>query len=247
MGAAKVRKKNGTYPTPEQIAAMEVGRRKQTTLWFPTAPDLSLAHIPEDARPQLRKRLEPWLAKLTHMGGKTQRVGIKGGDCYRVAQALVLTANDPSVKYIEGVWGRGGAAHGWATVDGYRVDLVGEFLYWRDGDNERLYEPYQAFSAEELRAALEENGYDDNTILHYEREGDAVSFSIVHQRWLDDGNSIDVHTCHDFNGPRNFCECQDRSVMCQQWEFCGCETDHIMAPALARLRQRIEAERAAAA
>jgi hypothetical protein len=97
----------------------------------------------------------------------------------------VLTADDPSVKYTEGMWGHG-AAHGWATVDGYRVDLVGEFFHWRDGDNERLYEPYQTFSAEELREALvEESGYDDEVILHYEREGDTVSFSIVHQRWLD--------------------------------------------------------------
>ena len=36
MGAAKVRKKNGTYPTAEQIAAMEEQRRRDTKVWYPT-------------------------------------------------------------------------------------------------------------------------------------------------------------------------------------------------------------------
>ncbi len=241
MGAARIRKINGTYPTKEQIAAMDEKRRRlDTKVWYPTAADLPLLHVPEDARPQLRKRLEPWLARLTHMGGNTKRVGIKVGDCYRVAQALVLTAKDRNVKYVEGMWGHG-ASHGWAVVDGCRVDLVGEFLCWRDGDNERFYEPHQEFSEQELRAALGEQGYDDETILYYEKqdEDNATSFSIVHARWLNDGNdAIDVHTCHDFDGPGNHCECKDRSLMCEQWEWCECETQHIMASAYAQLKAR---------
>jgi hypothetical protein len=246
MGAAKVRKKNGTYPTAEQIAAMGERRSRDTKVWYPTGADLPLTHVPEDARPQLRERLDPWLRNMTHMGGNTGRVGIKGGDCYRIAQALVLTANDPNVKYIEGLWSYG-AGHAWATVDGYLVDLVGEFLHWRDGNNEKNYESYQEFSADELRTALEEeNGYDDDLIRHYERKGETITFSIVHQRWIDDGNSVDVHTCHDFDGPGNFCDCEDKSVMCKQWEDCECEMQRIMASALARLKQRLEAERLAA-
>lgn len=242
MGAARIRKLNGTYPTPQQIAAMEEERRRRNTkVWYPTAADLPLAHIPEDARSRLRERLEPWLVKLTHMGGKTQRVGVKGGQCYRVAQALVLTAKDPNVRYVEGLWAHG-AGHGWAIVDGYRVDLIGEFFHWRDGSNERFYEPHQEFSADELRAALAENGYNDATILHYEREGNPATFSIVHQRWLDDVCDEVQHTCHDFDGPANNCECEDRSVMCKQWEDCECEMLHIMASAFARLKQRIAEE-----
>jgi hypothetical protein len=80
-------------------------------IWFPTADDLPLAHVPEDVLPQIRKRLDPWLAEVTHMGGNTQSVGVKGGDCYRVAQALVLTAKDTDVKYVEGLWGHGSGHH----------------------------------------------------------------------------------------------------------------------------------------
>jgi hypothetical protein len=240
MGQAKIRKKNGTYPTPAEIAVREAERiRKQTVVWYPTADDLPLLHIPEHVRPQLRKRLDPWLRNLTHMGGKTQRVGIKGGECFRIAQALVMTAKDPDVKYVEGFWAQG-TGHAWAIVDGYRIDLVGELFSWRDGDNERLYEPFQEFSHEELSTTLKENGYDDATVLHYECEGNPASYSIVHQRWIDEGNIVEMHRCHDFDGPGNLCECKDRSVMCEQWESCDCEYEASLAPAFERLKKRLK-------
>jgi len=48
MGQEKIRKKNGTYPTPEQIAYMaEYDRRINTSLWYPKASDLSLPYVPE--------------------------------------------------------------------------------------------------------------------------------------------------------------------------------------------------------
>jgi hypothetical protein len=243
-GGAMSRKSKNAERLKLARAFKEEQRRKSTKVWFPKACDLPLTHIPEDVRSQIRNRLDLWLRRMTHAGGNTQRVGIKGGDCYRVAQALVLTAKDPSVKYVEGMWGHG-SAHAWATVDGYRVDLINELYIWRDNDNERLYEPYREFSEAELREAfVEENGYDDETISYYEckNDGVTVSFSIVHQRWLDDGNTVGVHSCHDFDGPGNLCTCKDHSVMCEQWEICECEDQAAMASAFKRLREHIDAE-----
>jgi hypothetical protein len=37
MGQAKIRKKNGTYPTAAQIAQMEQERIRENTFWYPTA------------------------------------------------------------------------------------------------------------------------------------------------------------------------------------------------------------------
>jgi len=42
MGQAKIRKKNGTYPSPAQIAQMEEERiRWNTEVWYPSANDLA--------------------------------------------------------------------------------------------------------------------------------------------------------------------------------------------------------------
>jgi hypothetical protein len=75
-------------------------------------------------------------------------------------------------------------------VEGYRVDPINELFVWRHGEREQWYEPIQEFTHEELRVALvEEGGYDDRTIARYEKNADGpASYSIVHQRWLDDGN-----------------------------------------------------------
>jgi hypothetical protein len=58
-----------------------------------------------------------------------------------------MTANDPAVLYVEGFWAEC-QGHAWATVDGYLVDLVGEFLQWRDGENNGMYEPQEVFTAD---------------------------------------------------------------------------------------------------
>jgi hypothetical protein len=240
MGQAKIRNKNGTYPTREQIAQMEQERLRENTLWYPTADELPLLHIPEDIRQQLRKRLTPWLAHLTHTGGNTQRVGIKQGGCWRVAQALVMTAKDPNVKYVEGLWSHG-AAHAWATVDGHRVDLINELFVRRDDSGERMYEPFQEFTYEELREAfVEENGYDEKTCAYYERRNDEPSFSIVHQRWLDDGNTVTTHRCHEM---MTNCDCKDRSIRCQGWTSCDCEDEEVMETSFMRLSERLKSER----
>jgi hypothetical protein len=159
MGQAKIRKKNGTYPTREQIAQMAEYDRRINTRWYPTADELPLLHIPEDVRVQLRQLLARWLGKLTHTGGNTQRVGIKQGECYRVAQALVLTAKDPNVVYVEGVWGRGGSPHAWAMVDGYCVDPINELFVWRDGEREQWYEPFQEFNARRTTRGVSRRGW----------------------------------------------------------------------------------------
>jgi hypothetical protein len=161
MGQAKVRKKNGTYPTPEQMAQTTEDRRRwDTTIWFPTADDLGLFYVPEDLRPALRKRLEPWLVKMRHPMSlhddyfNDTRLGVQGGHCWNVAQSLLLAANDLNVTLVEGVWmrpyeleeGLQPAPHTWCMVDGCRVDLVGEFYSWNSDDSEWEYEPLAEYT-----------------------------------------------------------------------------------------------------
>jgi hypothetical protein len=247
MSAKSERKKRIKTQKQAEYIAQELERREQqereNMLWYPAADDLPLLHIPKDVRPQLRERLAPWLAKLTHLGGDTERVGVQQGRCYRVAQALVLTAKDPDVKYVEGFWGCG-ASHAWTTVDGYRVDLVQEFYTWRDGkENERMYEPFEEFTEQQLRNVMEDQGYSDTSVRYYETRNELVSFGIVHQRWLDDGNEVKEHRCHDI---AYVCRCTDRSQMCAGWEDCECECEAAMAPAFKRITERLQAQRLAA-
>lgn len=243
MGQAKVRKKNGTYPTPAEIVAME----REEMKWYPTADDLKLNAVPDTARESVREKLRPVLANMTHLGGRTQRVGIMRGKCFRNAQALVLTAKDPSIKYIEGMWGYG-TAHAWVTVDGHRVDLTDERLQFLDGPKhtERYYEPFEEFSEQQLRNIIREySGYDDATIRRYESRDDVISYSVVHDRWLNEDGEAE-HRCHDFDGPGNYCPCPNplnRSVTCRQWESCDCENDAAMKPALDRLKARIKQDK----
>jgi hypothetical protein len=127
-----------------------VRARLNVEVWFPKARDLALPHVPNSERPRIRKRLSPWLANLKH--------GVKSGWCWKLAQLLALTAQEDDVKYVEGVWsrtyelesGERPVPHAWVTVEGYRVDLVGEFFSWRCGDNEWDYEPLKEYSQTEL-------------------------------------------------------------------------------------------------
>ena len=131
--------------------------RLNVKVWHPAARDLSLPYVPVNLRPHIRKRLSPWLANLTHALG--YRMGVQGGHCWEVAQGLTLTARADDVKYVEGVWsriyeledGEQPAAHAWVTVEGHRVDLVGEFYGWRiPGDEQWDYEPLKEYSHQEL-------------------------------------------------------------------------------------------------
>jgi hypothetical protein len=97
MGAAKVRKKNGTYPTKEQIAAMEDERRRwNTTVWHAKASDLALPYVPEHAREAVRSLLTPFV----------QKIPVKAGNCWWTAQTFAHLADTPRVRYVEGLWTR---------------------------------------------------------------------------------------------------------------------------------------------
>jgi hypothetical protein len=123
--------------------------------WYPDGSELLLNDVPEEARPRIRERLEPWLQKLSD-----HDFGVRKGDCYAVAQSLTLTAADPDVRYVEGCWVRlpwdsndPPVIHGWNTIDGYRVDLMAE-LYERNGRtwDEIEYDEIKSYSCEDIRA-----------------------------------------------------------------------------------------------
>ncbi len=120
--------------------------RTQVKTWFPKASDLPLTHLTEEVAAHIRRRLAPWLGSLP----------VRGGNCWEVAQSLVMAAGDDSgVKYVEGVWKRSWelhepVPHGWVTVDGHRVDLTKEFYSWRCGDDEWVYEPLAEFTYSRL-------------------------------------------------------------------------------------------------
>src|SRR5258705_7025322 len=100
MGQAKIRKKNGTYPTREQITQIEVERaRNDLNLpYILDAKDLKLPDVPEHAREEVRAFLAPFL----------KNIPVKNYDCWNIAQKLMLAANSPRVCYVEGVWTRKG-------------------------------------------------------------------------------------------------------------------------------------------
>lgn len=158
MGQARIRKRNRTH-------------RENFTVWYPEADDLSLLHVPENIQSDVRKRIQPWLTRLSHTG-YGERLGVLTGECWRVARAFVITSKDPKVRYVEGVWahplqiekGEQPLPHAWATVDSHIVDLIAEFGLWRVEamNEERKYEPLKEYSYEELTAVLEIRGYDRN-------------------------------------------------------------------------------------
>ncbi len=172
----------------ETYGAGSLMEQPSDNIWYPEAADLRLLHVPEEARKRVRERLAPWLLRLSHTG-QGQRIGVKIGECYRVAQALVMTAEDPGVRYVEGAWvhpkrlkekGEQPQPHAWTTVDGQRVDLIGEFDCWRNEEtnDERLYKTIgrnKEFSHENLSAKFKSLGYD------MEKKS---SFSIVAEPWI---------------------------------------------------------------
>jgi hypothetical protein len=165
FGQAAIRKKNGTYFGQPNYKPPKQSNHKPSVqpAWRPTADDLQLMDVPKEHRQSVRQFLKPILDRMTY--------GIKGGDCWAVAQALMKAANDPRVSYVEGVWTRAKnsgfysgdkepAPHGWNLVDGYPVDLVAEFYFWNSGgdDHPWLHEPLKIYSLDEVRKYEEEIG-----------------------------------------------------------------------------------------
>jgi hypothetical protein len=149
----------------------EADRRRKTEKWYPSASDLTLPDVPLEHRERIRARIAPWLETMKHVYDD-KRVPVKAGDCWHIAQAFVLTAASPDVKYVEGVWNplrscasdqceccREPKPHGWATVEGYIICLPSEFLRWQ-GDTNRysLYEIANVYTYEELVEQVDEAG-----------------------------------------------------------------------------------------
>jgi hypothetical protein len=137
--------------------------RTNTEEWYPTADELTLPDVPAEYRERIRSRIAPWIASMRHVDDD-ERIPIKIGDCWHIAQAFVLTAASPDVKYVEGVWNplrncasdqceccREPKPHGWATVEGFVICLPSEFLRWQ-GDVNRysLYEPTNEYTYEDI-------------------------------------------------------------------------------------------------
>jgi len=139
-------------------------KRLKVEVWHPHARQLKLLHVPEEARRNVRKRLQPWLAVLTHAAG-SHPIGVRAGHCWEIAQGLAMTAKDEGVKYIEGVWhvprcidhGCIPLPHAWNLVDGHLVDLVEELFIWQ-GDDLHDHEPLRQFSYAELKYLFEWTG-----------------------------------------------------------------------------------------
>jgi hypothetical protein len=126
--------------------------------WHPAAADLQLPDVPERDREAVRQFLSPVLQQIRHR--------IKGGDCYMTAKALMFTADDPRVQYVEGVWTRDKASgyyigedeervptpHAWNLVDGHLVDLVAEYYFWNSGgeDHPWIHEPLKAYTLDDM-------------------------------------------------------------------------------------------------
>jgi hypothetical protein len=165
VGDAARRKKLGVPRLHPDISREEKLTlvRQNTELWYPTADDLQLRHVPDAERERIRTRLAPWLKNLRDIDGK--RTPVKFGDCWNVAQSLAITAQSPDVKYIEGAWGGPRYAdtwdeyppahHGWNTVEGFRVDLVAEFFQWQHGHDDHDYEAQKEYTYEEVKSFLD--------------------------------------------------------------------------------------------
>jgi hypothetical protein len=152
-----------TAAQPRPVSHRTMKRRMAVKVWYPKATDLPLVHLSEGSRAHVRRRLTPWLERMVFAsdieGRRGQRLGVEGGNCWQVAQSLVISAGDDSgVKYVEGVWtrpweleeGEKPASHAWVSVDGHRVDLIKEFYSWKSRDDEWLYEPLAEFSHSRL-------------------------------------------------------------------------------------------------
>jgi len=140
---------------------------EETTIWYPTADDLLLLKVPKRQRPRIRERLRPWLASLRHAATGAS-VGVIPGYCFEVAQALVMTAQDAGVQYIEGVYidpwilkrdkSVNSEAHAWVTVDGFYADLMDELMAKKSGSTRgREYEQYHVYTHQEVGAFIRDH------------------------------------------------------------------------------------------
>src|SRR5207253_1965747 len=90
----------------ERVARRDWAKRLAVEVWYPKASDLPLVSLPEEVREHVRRRIAPWLRKMVYAsdfdGRRGQRLGVEGGECWQVAQSLVIAAGDDAgVKYIE--------------------------------------------------------------------------------------------------------------------------------------------------
>lgn len=124
-----------------------------------TSTDLLLPDVPESKRQGIRDFLAPFLAS----------VPVKTGDCWNVAQMLMMAASSDRVEYVEGVYDAidddghirvcmcsecdEPPAHGWNTVDGHIVDLTLEFRWSTEPTLNRnwVHEAFKAYSWAEMQ------------------------------------------------------------------------------------------------
>lgn len=133
MGQAKVRKNNGQYfGQPGYV-------QRQDLSSVLNADKLLLPNVPEHARSQIRDFLRPILGAVL----------VSSGECWRVAQRLMVVANSSRVQYVEGMYVAvlrdDPCAHGWNTIDGHIVDLMQEFY-----SRTYLYEPFKTYTLAEF-------------------------------------------------------------------------------------------------
>ena len=137
---------------------------EEATVWYPTADELLLIKVGKSQRPRIRERLRPWLASFKHAVTGTP-MGVTPSRCFEVAQALVMTAHDAGVQYIEGVyidpwWFKRvpefePEAHAWVAVDGFCVDLMDELMAKKSGSKRgRLYEQHRVYTHQEVGAFI---------------------------------------------------------------------------------------------
>lgn len=141
---------------------------------FLSRADLLLPDVPESERQGIRDFLAPFLTS----------VPIKTGDCWNVAQTLMMAVGDPRVAYVEGVYealvkghvelcpcGCGFPAHAWNLVDGHIVDLTLEFRWSTEPTLNRnwAHEPFKEYSWEEMQRYTEDvwelDGYSITPII----------------------------------------------------------------------------------
>lgn len=152
MGAAKLRKQQGTYFGQQGYIPVDRDLNRKSDRLKPA--DLSLLDVPSEQRESVREFLTLFLPKFK----------LAAGDCWRVAQDFMQTANSARVEYVEGVWTRAknnewvsddGAPvpHAWNLVDGHLVDLVAEFYHWRSWGEDAPWnhEPFKIFTHEDIK------------------------------------------------------------------------------------------------
>ena len=164
--SAKSERKRRIKAQKQAAAALEFVQRN----WFPIAAELKLPEVPEHARYGVR----------SFLSGLLGNIPVENGNCWQVAQQLMLVANSPRVAYVEGCWGHQGhyiehlrgecscavvaAPHGWNLVDGHVVDLMAE-LKLRIPDqphpNVWLYELFKVYSPNEFNRYITQVGIVD--------------------------------------------------------------------------------------